>query len=455
MTDPQSKTMRKPLAVVILAAGQGTRMKSSKPKVLHEIAGRTMLAHVLATASALNAARTVVVVGKGMDEVARAATGATIAIQDPPQGTGHALMAAMPALEGFSGNILVLYADTPIIRVETLAALLDELTRNHAACAVLGFHPADAAQYGRLIETNDGWLDRIVEFKEATSAERAVGFCNSGVMAVTGEAARTFLPFLSTNNSKGEYYLTDLVGLANAQGKKCKAMPATADEVLGVNSKADLAAAEHAFQQSLRRQFMDAGTTLADPQTVWFAFDTKIGRDVSIGQNVVFGPHVVVEDGVTIKPFCHIEGGVLRARSIVGPFARIRPGSDIGEDAHIGNFVETKKAKVGKGAKINHLSYVGDASVGEAANIGAGTITCNYDGIDKHETKIGARAFIGSNTSLVAPVSVGDGAITGAGSVITKDVPADALSVERSNQRDIAGWAASFRAKKLAAKKKD
>ncbi|HRK70161.1 MAG TPA: bifunctional UDP-N-acetylglucosamine diphosphorylase/glucosamine-1-phosphate N-acetyltransferase GlmU [Micropepsaceae bacterium] len=455
-TSTATPTKRPPLAVVILAAGQGTRMKSSKPKVLHEIAGRTMLAHVLATASELHAARTVVVVGKAMAEVANAAKGAAIAVQDPPQGTGHALMAAMPALEGFSGNILVLYADTPIIRVETLSALLGTLDAHNTACAVLGFTPADPARYGRLIRRDkDGSLDRIVEFNDASSAEKAVSLCNSGVMALTSDAARAFLPLVKNTNAKHEFYLTDLVAIANTHGKRCEVIVAHEDEVLGVNSKVELAAAERAFQQRLRKSFMDEGVTLTDPETVWFAFDTKIGRDVAIGQNVVFGPGVTVEDGVTIKPFCHIEGGTLRARAIVGPFARIRPGSDIGEDAHIGNFVETKKAKVGKGAKINHLSYVGDAQVGDAANIGAGTITCNYDGFDKHETKIGARAFIGSNTSLVAPVSVGDGAITGAGSVITRDVPADALAVERSNQRDLDGWAAKFRAKKLAAKKKD
>lgn len=430
-------------------------MKSSKPKVMHEIAGRPMLAHVLGTARALNAERIVVVVGKGMDDVERHAAPATIAIQHEQNGTGHALMAAMPALAGFNGDILVLYADTPIIRIETLARLLALRAGRKAACAVLGFRPAETAAYGRLVMAdNDEGLDRIVEFREATGTERALDFCNSGVMAMSSQVARQLLPQISNANAKGEYYLTDLVGLARKSGQRCEALEAAADEVLGVNSKAELAAAEKSYQRRLRNAAMENGVTLTDPETVWFSADTQIGRDVTIGQNAIFGPGVVIGDGVTIRPFCHIEGAILRARAIVGPFARIRPGSDIGEDAHIGNFVETKKAMIGQGAKANHLTYLGDVSVGAGANIGAGTITCNYDGFDKHETKIGARAFVGSNTALVAPVSVGDGAIIGAGSVITKDVAAGALAVERADQRELPGWAEKFRARKEKSKKK-
>ncbi len=428
-------------------------MKSPLPKVLHPIAGRTMLGHVLATARALDPARLVVVTRPDADEIGKAAAPAETAIQHEQRGTGHAVLAAAEALNGFTGDVLVLYADTPLLTVETLRRVLDARDAG-ASVVVLGFTPADPGPYGRLVLDDSGALIRNVEAKDATPEEAAIRFCNSGVMAADAETLFRLLPLVGSNNAKNEIYLTDVIALGVGDGLKAAAVAGEADEVLGVNSQAELAVAEAAFQARARRAHMTAGVTLADPATVYFAADTQIGPGTQIGQNVVFGPGVRIAAGVTIKPFCHLEGVSIGTGAIIGPFARLRPGSEIGANAHIGNFVETKAAKIAPGAKANHLTYLGDVTVGAGANIGAGTITCNYDGFFKYQTVIGEGAFIGSNTSLVAPVTVGANANTGAGSVITKDVAPDALSVERSAQAEKPGWAARFRATMKARKEK-
>ncbi len=436
-------------AAIILAAGMGTRMKSALPKVLHQIAGRSMLGHVLAVTDALAAARRVVVVGPDMQSVEAAAravaSDVVIALQAKQQGTGDAVKAARAGMAGFTGDVLVLYADTPLIRPQSLQALL-KARRDGAAVVVLGFRPADPGQYGRLVMRPDGGLGAIVEFKDATEAQRAIGLCNSGVMAVDGRILFDMLAEVRNENANHEYYLTDIVAIARARGLACAVVEADADEVLGVNSRVELAQAEAILQQRLRFDAMLNGATLQDPESVYFSFDTVLGRDVVVGQNVVFGPGVKVSDGAHIKPFSHLEGATVGGGAEIGPYGRLRPGAEIGEDAKIGNFVEIKAARIEDGAKVSHLSYIGDARVGAGANIGAGTITCNYDGFEKHFTDIGAGAFIGSNTSLVAPVKIGDGAYTGSGSVITKDVAADALALVRPPQVEKAGWAARFRA---------
>ncbi len=447
-------TAARPLAVIVLAAGQGTRMLSPLPKVLHPIAGRTMLAHVLAAAAALNPERVVVVTRPDAEAIGRAAAPARLAVQAEQLGTGHAVLAAKAELAGFSGDVLILYADTPLLTPQTLRRIL-EARDGGAAVAVLGFRPAEPGGYGRLVLANDGSLQKIVEAKDATTAERKIDFCNSGVMAADARALfDELLPRVGTDNAKKEYYLTDVIQVAVSHKLRCAAVEGAAEEVLGVNSQAELALAEAAFQQRARGAHMAAGVTLADPSTVYFAADTEIGAGTSVGQNVVFGPGVRVAGGVTIKPFCHLEGVTIATGAMIGPFARLRPGSEIGEDVHIGNFVETKAARFDKGAKANHLSYLGDVSVGAEANIGAGTITCNYDGFFKYRTEIGAGAFIGSNSALVAPVSVGENANVGAGSVITKNVAPDALGIERSPQVEKPGWALKFRTLMRARKAK-
>lgn len=442
MTDRQ-------LAVVILAAGKGTRMKSDLPKVLHKIAGRSMLGHVLDRIQPLAPARVVVVAGKAMPEVALAARPAKTAVQHPPLGTGHAVMAALPALSGFAGDVVVTYADVPLVETETFRKLIERRrAKDKPAAVVLGFRPADTAEYGRLVLDRRGRLVRIVEHKDASAAERKIGLCNAGIMCLDGKLLPALLGKLSNKNAKGEYYLTDIVGIAGRLGRRSASIEAPAEEVMGINSRSQLAEAEAALQKRLRLAAMEGGATLVAPDSVFFSHDTKLGRDVFVGPHVTFGPGVVIGDKVEIKGYCHFEGATVEREAILGPYARLRPGARIGAGAHIGNFVEIKQAKVEAGAKINHLTYVGDARVGAGANVGAGTITCNYDGFDKHFTDIGAGAFIGSNTALVAPVKVGDGAIVGAGSVITRDVPADALAVERAAQKDISSWAARFRSKK-------
>jgi bifunctional UDP-N-acetylglucosamine pyrophosphorylase/glucosamine-1-phosphate N-acetyltransferase len=452
-------TSARSLAVIVLAAGQGTRMKSPLPKVLHPVGGRPILGAILDAVAGLAPARTVVVTGPAQPTVAAFATsrGAVTAIQDPPRGTGHAAQCALPALEGFAGDVLILYGDTPLLTPETLTGLV--AAKGQAALALLGFTPADPGQYGRLILDADGTLLRIVEAKDANAAERAVRLCNAGGFVLDAALLRELLAGLTADNAQGEYYLTDLVGGVRAKELTAVAYDAPVDDVMGVNSQAELAAAEAVFQQRARLAHMAAGVSLADPATTYFSADTTIGPGTTIGPNVVLAPGVKIAANVTIKPFCHLEGVTIASGAIIGPFARLRPGSEIGEDVHIGNFVETKAAKLDKGAKANHLTYLGDVSVGAGANIGAGTITCNYDGFFKYRTEIGAGAFIGSNTSLVAPVSVGDNANVGAGSVITKNVAPDALALTRAPQADKPGWAARFRsmmgARKAAAARKD
>jgi bifunctional UDP-N-acetylglucosamine pyrophosphorylase/glucosamine-1-phosphate N-acetyltransferase len=442
------------VAAVVLAAGKGARMKSALPKVLHPLAGRPMLLHLLETVAALAPARTVLVASpENRAALATAASGCAVAMQSPQLGTAHAVQSAREALKGFDGDVLVLYADTPLVTIETLRRLLAARRgAGNPAAAVLGFRPEDSAEYGRLVLDPEGRLERIVEFKDADAATRAVRLCNSGVMALDGATMWSLLDRVSDDNAKREFYLTDVVELARRAGRSCVAVEGDPLEVLGVNSRAQLAEAEAVLQRRLRQRAMDEGATLLDPATVWLSWDTRLGRDVTVGPSVFFGPGVAVSDSVEIRAFSHLEGCSVAPGAVVGPFARLRPGAEIGEEAHIGNFVEVKQSRVEAGAKVNHLTYVGDARVGARANVGAGTITCNYDGFEKHHTDIGAGAFIGSNTSLVAPVKVGDGAIVGAGSVITRDVPADALAVTRAEQRKVDGFAADYRAKRQAAK---
>jgi bifunctional UDP-N-acetylglucosamine pyrophosphorylase/glucosamine-1-phosphate N-acetyltransferase len=436
-------------AAIILAAGKGTRMKSALPKVMHRIAGRTMIGHVLANLAPLGSRPNVVVVAPGMDQVAAEVSPTPTAVQHDQLGTGHAVGCAREALGGFSGTVLVLYGDSPFISTATLQALVTRRAgADNPAVVVLGMRPADPAKYGRLILDKSGGLDRIVEWKEASDAERAVALCNSGVMAIDGKVLWSLIDRVDNKNAKGEYYLTDIVELARRDGRACAVVEAPEAELMGVNSRAELAVAEALFQDLRRAQAMEEGATLTDPKSVFFAADTKLGRDVVIGPNVVFGPGVEIADDVEIRAFCHIEGAKVAGGAIIGPFARLRSGAEIGADAHVGNFVEVKNSVLGQGAKANHLSYLGDADIGARSNIGAGTITCNYDGYLKARTVIGAGAFIGSNSALVAPVKVGEGAIVGAGSVITRDVEADAIAVSRAEQVSRAGRARDFRAQR-------
>ena len=435
-------------AAVVLAAGKGTRMKSDLPKVLHRVAGRPMILHLLDTLDDAAVTRRVVVVAPGMDSVAAAVAPAPVAIQAEALGTGHAALAARDALDGFAGDILVLFGDTPLLRPETVLTML-AARRSGSALVALGFRPADPAEYGRLVVAGDGRLQSIVEYRDASENQRAIGLCNAGVMAVDGAVLFSLLETVRNDNAKAEYYLTDIVAIACARGLPCAVVEAPDPvEVMGVNSRADLASAEAAMQARLRARALAGGATLIDPESVWFVADTMTGRDVTIGPCVVFGPGVTIGDSAEIRAFSHIEGATIETGAVVGPFARLRPGAEIGRDARIGNFVEIKEALVGAGARIGHLSYVGDAKVGARANIGAGTITCNYDGFSKHRTDIGAGAFIGSNAALVAPVSIGDGAVVGAGSVVTSAVGRDALAVARGRQRNLEGWAKSFRKRK-------
>jgi len=436
-----------PLAAIILAAGKGTRMKSDLHKVLHPVAGRPMLGHLTDAVAALGAKRTVIVAGAGREQVEAFAQplGLAVAVQADQLGTAHAVRQAEAALDGFDGDVLILYGDVPLVTAETMARMVARLHEEDApAIVVLGFRPDQTLAYGRIVAEH-GRILKMVEHKDASIEERALNLCNSGLMAVRSVDLWRLLAQVGNQNAAGEYYLPDIVMLANAEGRVSAVIEADPDEVAGVNSRAELAEVEALWQARRRAEAMAGGASLLAPDTVWFAWDTQIGRDVTVGQNVVFGPGVAIADRVTIHAFSHIEGARVESGAIIGPYARLRPGAEIGADAHVGNFVEIKKARLGAGAKANHLTYIGDADVGEKSNIGAGTITCNYDGFGKYPTKIGANAFIGSNTALVAPVTVGDGAITGAGSIITKDVPADALAVARAPQRVLAGWAARFR----------
>jgi bifunctional UDP-N-acetylglucosamine pyrophosphorylase/glucosamine-1-phosphate N-acetyltransferase len=441
--------MTEPLLIVVLAAGKGVRMRSSRPKVLHEVAGRSMLAHVLSAANTLGPARLALVVAPGMDAVRAAAVrdapGIEVFEQAEQLGTGHAVLAARPAIERHRGKVLVVFADTPLVSADTLRRLVDTLEAG-ADVAVLGFEAADASGYGRLIVDTAGRVSAIREDKDASEAERRIGLCNAGAMGLRVPRLAELLARIGNRNAKGEFYLTEAVALAHGDGLLAKPVRCSAEEALGVNSRAQLAYAEAVFQRHARQRAMDDGATLVAPDTVWFSYDTRIGCDVIVEPNVFFGPGVVVEDGAHILANCHFVGAHIRNGARVGPFARFRPGADIGDRAHVGNFVEVKNAKLEAGAKANHLAYIGDGRVGEGANIGAGTIFCNYDGFNKHFTDVGKGVFVGSNSSLVAPVKIGDGAYIGSGSVITKNVAADALALERSPQEERPGWAAKFRA---------
>lgn len=444
--------------IVILAAGKGTRMNSARPKVLHEVAGLSMLGHVLRLAARIDAAKLAVVIGPDMDdvaaEIARHAPGAEVFVQQTQAGTADAVLTARTALDAHTGDVIVLYADTPLIEASTVAALRQALDAG-AGIAVLGFEARDPDGYGRLLTASDGSLIAIREHKDASAAERRVTLCNSGVLAFRVPSLSAMLSRIGNANAKSEYYLTDAVAIGRADGLRAAVVCCPEDEVLGVNSRVQLAQAERLWQDRARRKAMLHGATLISPETVYFSFDTVIGRDVVIEPNVVFGRGVSVADGAEIKAFCHFEGARIGAGAEVGPFARLRPGTDLGSKVRIGNFVEIKNSVLGTGAKANHLSYVGDGTIGPRANIGAGTIFCNYDGFFKHRTEIGEGAFIGSNTSLVAPVKIGRDAYVGSGSVITKDVPAEALALERSKQEERPGWAAKFRsmmARRKAAK---
>jgi len=435
-------------AVVILAAGQGTRMRSDTHKVLHPIASRPLLLHLLDRVDGIGAEKRVVVVGKGREQVEAAIAGrdTVTALQAEQKGTGHAVQQAADALAGYDGPVLVLYGDTPFVESETLRRMLDRLNgEGGPGIVVLASTPPDPLKYGRIILGEGDRIAKMVEYKDATEEERSVRLCNSGMMAVRARDLFRWLADVGNDNAAGEYYLPDIVNIAASEGRDAVVIEGDPYETAGVNSRAELAHLELEWQRRRREEVLDEGATLIDPESVWFAYDTKLARDVTVEPHVVFGPGVEVAEGAVIKAFSHIEGAIIGAKASIGPFARIRPGTRLAEKAKVGNFVELKNADVGAGAKVNHLSYVGDAVVGAKANIGAGTITCNYDGFGKYRTLIGAGAFIGSNTALVAPVSIGDGAVIGAGSVITEDVEQDALAVERSEQKGVAGWAKRFR----------
>ncbi|MFL1875355.1 bifunctional UDP-N-acetylglucosamine diphosphorylase/glucosamine-1-phosphate N-acetyltransferase GlmU [Hansschlegelia beijingensis] len=432
---------------IVLAAGEGTRMRSDLPKVLHKAAGRTLVAHVLAAAAEAGSDALAVVVGPGREDVAqeavRTAPGARVFVQTERRGTAHAVLTAREAIaEGFD-DVLVVYGDTPLVRPETLRRLRAPLAHG-ASVVVLGFEADDPTGYGRLISDGPN-LVAIREERDATEEERAIKLSNAGLIAISGACALELLERIGDDNAKREFYLTDVVEVAVMRGLAVAAEAASEAEVRGVNTRAQLAEVEAAFQSRLRAAAMDGGATLIAPETVFFSHDTRLGRDVIVEPNVVFAPGVTVADGSVIHAFSHLDGAEVGAGVSVGPFARLRPGTRLAAGARVGNFVEVKNAEVGEGAKLNHLTYVGDASVGARANLGAGTITCNYDGVAKHRTTIGADAFIGTNSSLVAPVTIGDGAYVGTGSVVTDDVPADALAIARSRQVTKPGRAAKLR----------
>ena len=434
---------------IILAAGKGTRMKSDLPKVLHNVAGAPLLAHVLAASREAAIERTALVIGPSMEKVGDDARkldpGLTVFVQAKQQGTADAVKAARPVLDEFQGHVLILYGDTPLIRAETLTKVRQALDEG-ADLVVIGFEASDPTGYGRLLLSKKGKLIGIREEKDASDEERALTLCNSGIMGFrSGQTLLELLSRIGNANAKREFYLTDAVALAKEAALESCIVNADGAEVLGVNSRAELAAAEAALQHRLRARIMDEGATLISPGTVFFSHDTIVGKDVTIEPNVVIGPNVSIGDNVTIRAFSHIAGAKIGKGAIVGPFARLRPGAELGENAHIGNFVEIKQSEIGESAKVNHLTYIGDASVGARANVGAGTITCNYDGVAKHRTEIGEDAFIGSNTALVAPVKIGAGAYIGSGSVISKNVEPDALALSRAPQETRPGWAKRFR----------
>jgi bifunctional UDP-N-acetylglucosamine pyrophosphorylase/glucosamine-1-phosphate N-acetyltransferase len=441
---------------IVLAAGEGTRMRSARPKVMHGVAGRSMLAHVLAAVETAGTTATAVVIGPGQDDVAaeveRALPGAEIFLQRERLGTAHAVLAAKAAIARRPDDVLIVFGDTPLVQPATLQRLRAPLA-DGAAIAVLGFRPADPTGYGRLI-TAGGDLVAIREHADASEAERAIALCNGGIMAFAGKTALAILERIGNRNRKHEFYLTDAIEIAHGMTLRAVTVEGEEDDVRGINTKAQLAAAEAVAQQRLRQAALDAGVTLIAPETVFLSADTTFGKDVTVEPYVVFGDKVKVEDGATIRSFSHLAGAHVGKGAIVGPFARLRPGARLGEGVHIGNFVEVKEATIEARAKANHLSYIGDATVGAGSNIGAGTITCNYDGSAKHRTEIGADVFIGSNSALVAPVKIGAGAYVGSGSVITEDVPAEALALGRGRQVVKEGWAGRLRALKSLTKKK-
>ena len=441
-----SDNPRRPIAAVVLAAGKGTRMKSQRHKVLHPIAGRPMIEHLLASLGELEPERTVVVVGEAREQLEKQLAGrADFAVQDPQLGTGHAVQQAGEALAGFEGDVLVLYGDVPFVSGATMRAMIERLREeDEPAAVVLAFEPEDTLQYGRVIANGDhiAWM---VEHKDADEGQRQCRMCNSGLLAAPADVLFELLGKIGNDNAQGEYYLPDAVNVAISEGRICAVVTTDdPDEVAGINSRAELAEAEARWQRARRSRAMAEGASLVAPETVFFAWDTQLGRDVTIEPNVVFGPGVTVADGATIHAFCHLEGAQLGEGVSVGPYARLRPGAKLARGAKVGNFVEIKNAELGEGAKANHLTYLGDATVGAGANVGAGTITCNYDGYFKHRTVIGERAFIGSNSALIAPVSIGADAIVAAGSAVSRDVAAGELRMVRAEQLVKPGWADRF-----------
>ena len=445
-------------SVIILAAGKGTRMESDLPKVLHHLAGAPMLLHVMSSSATLEPERLVIIAGHGADAVGAVARDysetAQVVLQSEQLGTGHAVSQAKSALADCTGDVIVLYGDTPFVRPETLQALL--AARKTADIVVLGFQAANAGRYGRLVMQGSA-VSRIVEYKDASEQERAITFCNSGVICAKADVLFSLLEAVGNDNASKEYYLTDIVQLANDRNLSVAAVHCDEAETMGINSRAELAQAEASFQSRTRMEMMALGVSLTAPETVYFAYDTVLGRDSQVEPNVVFGPGVTVENGARIRAFSHLEGCHISSGAVVGPYARLRPGTELAENVRIGNFVEIKNARIEDGAKVNHLSYIGDANIGEASNIGAGTVTCNYDGVGKHHTEIGASVFIGSNTMLVAPVTVGDAAMTASGSVITKNVEPGALAIARNEQSNKPGLAvklfAMLRRKKVKQQK--
>lgn len=444
------ETKTSELAVIILAAGQGTRMKSSLPKVMHPLAGKPLIQHVLDLATTLQPTKTIVVVGPDSDAITASTESCPLPIetvvQEDRNGTGGAVQCAVLSLGDFTGKILVLFADTPLLKTSTLEHLLTDIEK--ATVAVLGFTPDDPAQYGRLISKDGKTIESIIEFRDADEETRKIGLCNAGVMAINGSKLPALLAQLDNNNAKQEYYLTDIVTIANKQDETCTYIEATEEEVMGINSQQELANAEQALQAQLRNKAMENGVTLIAPDTTFFSSDTEIGSGTIVHPFVTFGPGVNIAENAVIKSFSHLEGACVGANAVVGPYARLRPGAILDENVHIGNFVEVKNSHLANGSKANHLTYIGDATVGENSNIGAGTITCNYDGFNKHQTSIGKNVFIGSNTALIAPVTIGDSAMVGAGSTITNSVPDDSLALSRPEQHISEGKASDIRKRK-------
>lgn len=447
--------MSKKIACIILAAGKSTRMKSAVPKPLHNVAGRAMVRHVIAAAEGLSPEKIVVVTGPDMPAMAEAVTPHATAIQQVANGTGGAALAAAGHLKGFDGDILIVFGDTPLVTTDSMRRMID-IRRQFPAVGLTfsGMRPADPGSYGRMVLDEDGSLKKIVEFKDASPAEKEITLCNGGIVCADGAKLFEWLAQVGNDNAQKEYYLTSLPAIARHDNRTTHVVEIDAGEMTGANTRAELAGLERLMQERLRRKHMDNGATLTDPGSVFFSHDTVIGRDVTIGPNVVFGPGVTVADNAEILPFCHIDGAQIESGAHVGPFARLRPGAKIGEEAKVGNFVEVKNASLGRKSKANHLAYLGDAAVGENSNVGAGTITCNYDGFMKHKTVIGRDVMIGSNTALIAPVTIGNGAVVAAGSTIKNDVPDNALGITRAPQINKDGWAPEYRQKKIKEKAK-